>query len=1041
MRIARVISLALLLTFAGAADARAGFLVPLIAGSVFAATTAGAILTFGLNVVAGFGASLLLNKVFAKKPQQASSPKGVGGVELDMRVDAQVPFMLLVGRATTGGSLAYAKTYGRRGDIDNSDLIEIVSLADHPCHGLVRVMVEGQDVELLEAEGDRGNPIAGYDGKLAMRFFDGSQAAADPFTVAALGGASNMRWTEDHLGTGITYARQHSLYQQELVPGRLRWRYVIDGIRLYDPRKDSTVFGGAGAHRFGDLDTHEFTANLALIAYNILRGIRVKDHTGAPIHFYGLEDTSAAQFPLDVWFAAMNECDLPVEVAGGGTEPQYHGGGEISIDTEPLEASREILKSCGGRLVENGGIFKLYVGPPGLPVLTINDDMLLASTEDTFRPILPLERRINYITGSYTSPADGYTTKVAPDRGRPDWEAIDRRRLPTDLSMPMVQSGRQAQQLMEQAINRLRRQRKHLVPLPPIAFICEPGDVIAWNSVRNGYVGKELELDAAEYQTNLNTIASLTECDPSDYDPLETLLPEADGRLVTTLPAPKVITGFEARGVKLQGDAGTVIAAIEVAWTDPEDGDAIGVSWEIRQQERPDNLTAGRADGAEIVRAELVHVTGGLQSLTVYEIRVRFISANGYPTEWSLWIPVTTPDVRYTFSDLSEQLRYESLEKYQAILADTQEHVRQLAQLVAEVDAAGGENKEEIDRKLLRERGKARAEIREALRVAVGPNSAVAEMLQELRAALGNVEANMTARFVVGVTPDGALALYELRLNAGNAFGSQRLIARDDGQGGVYVDIEYIANRLFIRGPNGNAIAPFIVEAGPPQKIYLNGDVLIPQSVSGGFLDFLSGNIRILRSDQIEAEVITAEKVVSNSLMRFDFWNSQDIGNEHLYVPWTHITPGSGPYLVTQQNITLLDKTVDVPNGRFQFCIQAHGLNAYWLRSVAGNVPEPVPNMFGTALTLAGGWCLPGVYEFLIDDTVVLRQSVTSNTEFFEVTAQRLTNVKRNAGPVRFRARFTAGPWQMSMGGLPSNNSINIFIRTELSVLQLAIVD
>jgi hypothetical protein len=130
------------------------------------------------------------------------------------------------------------------------------------------------------------------------------------------------------VGRGRSYAANGYTYNQELVQGLLRWRYVIDGIRLYDPRFDSTVPGSSGAQRFSDLSTHVFTRNLAVIAYNILRGIRVADHAGISRHFYGLEGTAAEQLPLDNWFAAMNECDFVVY-----GEPLFHGGAEIGVNT------------------------------------------------------------------------------------------------------------------------------------------------------------------------------------------------------------------------------------------------------------------------------------------------------------------------------------------------------------------------------------------------------------------------------------------------------------------------------------------------------------------------------------------------------------------------------------------------------------------------------------------------------------------------------------------------------------------------------------
>jgi hypothetical protein len=77
---------------------------------------------------------------------------------------------------------------------------------------------------------------------------------ADGVAVTAFSAAANP-WTLDHVGVGRCYARTHYIYDPELVRGRLPWKFVAKGIRLYDPRKDSTVPGGSGSHRYDQLAT------------------------------------------------------------------------------------------------------------------------------------------------------------------------------------------------------------------------------------------------------------------------------------------------------------------------------------------------------------------------------------------------------------------------------------------------------------------------------------------------------------------------------------------------------------------------------------------------------------------------------------------------------------------------------------------------------------------------------------------------------------------------------------------------------------------
>src|SRR3990167_1063814 len=118
--------IALAALIASAVPAHAGFLIAPIVGAIIGT---GAIATFIGNLVVAalsIGISLLL------KPKKIQRAGDSGGVELDIRIDALVPMSLIVGRAVLAGSREYIESYGT----NNTDCIEIIALADHPCEGL-----------------------------------------------------------------------------------------------------------------------------------------------------------------------------------------------------------------------------------------------------------------------------------------------------------------------------------------------------------------------------------------------------------------------------------------------------------------------------------------------------------------------------------------------------------------------------------------------------------------------------------------------------------------------------------------------------------------------------------------------------------------------------------------------------------------------------------------------------------------------------------------------------------------------------------------
>ena len=817
-----LIALAALVVSADAAHA-APLIAPII-GAVFGIGAAAAGVVASIVVgVASIGLSLLL------RPKQPAEQGG--GVELQTRSDPLAPETLIVGRAVTGGTrVAPPTTYGN----NNQNCIEFIALADHPCEGLVKAFVDGQEAALTDTATTRGFTVDGYDAKLALRFFDGSQTDADAFAVAALSAHPERPWTNDHKGLGRTFARLHSIYDKEKVPGLLPWKFVVDGIPLYDPRLDTTV-GGSGAHRFADLDTHAFTANLAVIAYNIVRGIRVKDENGDPVHFYGLKGTPAANVPLDVWFAAMNEADVPVALDAGGTEPQFHGGLEIQVSTEPLEAIRQVLKATGGRFVENGGIYKLYLGAPGLPVATFDDGIVPANRSDLFEPILPLERKVTYVAGTFVSPDDGWIEKEAPVRIDTALEDSLGDRFEADLDAPMVQSGPHMQRLMQQVLARAKQQHRHSLPLPPALFGVEPGDVLEWNSERNGYEDKLFEVTGCEIDASLITVAHLLEVDPADYDwEASDELPQAIGSIVQHRPAPKIIDDFDAQPYTHIGTTGQKRAGIRYTWTPPEDDDLARFRIQIRLAASPTEIVNHDFDEPEIGAGI---VLSGLAGATNYETRGRPESFNGFGTEWSLWIPITTPNVGVGVDELSAEMQAlinQLRAGFDAWLAGKidalQEQIEQMAAANAGAYAVSDENLNESVKVIGQRVGGSEAQIIQAQSAIAENEKAIADFFVGLRTINPQGEAETQFRISAAALPEGALGGAELSVRA--------------GVGGA---IAKAALRLLAFASPGGAIARAEIEAEQADIIFPSGRRLKLQAVgqTDGFADapLVAGNI------------------------------------------------------------------------------------------------------------------------------------------------------------------------------------------------------
>lgn len=803
LRFLVLVSLVLILTVTSASPAEAGMLISAIVGAVFTGlgATAVSLISAGITMAIGLGVSLIGRRILKNRMDKSQA----GGVEMDVQVDDDVPEAIILGRFITAGSLVYLETFGKNGDTENSDMVEIITVADVPTVGLVELFVDGEKKTFSANHPiDGGKIVADHDGDLSIKYWDGSQTTADSWVVSKLGTHSERPWTNNHVGRGRSFVRLHYRFNPDEVEGRKRFRYVIDGMRLYDPRLDSTN-DGSGSHRYDDLSTHAFTQNLPLMIYNILRGIQISTGSGTEL-IYGL-GIAAEDLPNDIWFAAMNEADEEDDA----DRRKYWGGVEIYVDQEPLEVIRELAAAMGARFVEIGGTYKLYLTPVMTPVITINDGFLRADRDDVFRPVITLEGRINYLTGAYLDPDTWQPNKDTPPLKDADWEAEDGRRLPEDFTNYVIQSAEHFQRVRQQLFLRSRNQRRHDLPLSRLALLLEPGDVMEWNSERNGYVEKLFEVDAVDYAWDLSVEAHITELDPNDYDW------DADTDYVAPTPvsinnprpAAVVISDFDVEGVIVVGDNGSRKVGVEFTWTDPDDPSVVGVEMRVRRVSDP-NETASFSHNDPTT--EIVTFVASFAEATSYEAQARFVKLNG-STSWTLWIPFTTPSVGVSLDelDLTLQARLQHLEEsipndLFTLRQDLDEIAGAISTHVTTLSSMVGKAREAIGIR----HGELTAGIEEVRYVAATNGEVLAAFLLDLFAVNPDTgEAYVNFRAIAQAATDGALAAVAFQLRAGQAetdewaVAALELAALYDAVDDLYYSrIQMIADRinLVVRG-------------------------------------------------------------------------------------------------------------------------------------------------------------------------------------------------------------------------------------------------
>lgn len=615
--------------------------------------------TFAAGAALGAGAGILtqvairlatsvalsaLSTALGPKPKKPTIP----GLRTDATLSGGInPEGFVLGRFAVNGVLAAPwMSHGTAGKTPNAYLNYVIELQGVPGAELDGVLVNGEAVPILEDDPhpDYGRRLGGrFEGRAWVRYHDGSQTEADAMLLAKYPAPLARPWTSDMVGHGIAYVVLTCQYDREVFTAFPTAQWVLKGLRLYDPRKDSTA-GGSGSQRWANPATWTFTENQAVMIYNVLRGITLP---GGEVWGGGIP---AEDLPFAVGAAAMDACDEPVDDGDGGTEPQFRAGREVFVDDEPFGVIEALLDTCCGKLAERGGVWTIRVGAPALPVLDFTDDDLLADAPDTYAPFPRLTEIYNAISATWTSEADAWQPRDAEALTNPAWEAEDDgRRLMASVELGPVTSGTQVQRLMAAMITDHRRMRVHQVVLPPVAIALDVLDTVAWTSASNGYTAKLFEVVRIERELQTGRVAvTLREIDPEDFEPAA-VIPVAPVDSAPALPAAQGVPGWTVAPWTVK-DAGSNDRrpALRCTWDADAADDARGLRIALR-------LNGAAGDGSEVAVADLragEYIVTEVLPDTAYQARARLVVDR--PTAWSAWKGATTPDLRILEADLAD---------------------------------------------------------------------------------------------------------------------------------------------------------------------------------------------------------------------------------------------------------------------------------------------------------------------------------------------------------------------------------------------------
>lgn len=582
--------------------------------------------SFIISSIISFGLSKLLAPKVKGNDRQADT------LQLNLGENAREA---LFGTVATGGQLVDAADKTRYSGYDNGAEILVIKLADHEIDSLVGFYVNDEYVPWTGSGTYHAFDNSFVEG-LRVYLQTGTQTQTVPSYVTTEW-SSFWPTTKTMKGCAHVFVEYADTKDRDIWPaGRPRFVWVVKGAKLYDPRKDSTVSGGSGSHRWGTPSTYEWSDNAYLCRYNWVRGI----FNGT--HLMVGRGLTAIEAPPERAIARANTCDETVSLKAGGTEKRYRANGLVKSTDTAIDVEEWFAAAMAGDLVDRDGVVDIDPGEARTPVWTITDGDMLDGETRVYNRHLGENQRVNTVVARYVEPTQRYEAVAAPMRRDAADVTADGRPYETTLDLQFVQSGTQAQRIAEIKRRQGRLERSFQCTVGPRYIGAESGDWVTLTSDR--WLGGDsivCVITAVQIGVDFKVTLGLREIASSVYSwtaASDELTPGTVVASSTSAPAAISVTSFAAAAAVLTTAAGSV-PAIQCTWAAFTDASVTGVLLQVRKSGET-TITPTTMSDATVLEA---FVTAGVGAQQAMQVRAKAISnVPGRKSNWTSWTNVTT---------------------------------------------------------------------------------------------------------------------------------------------------------------------------------------------------------------------------------------------------------------------------------------------------------------------------------------------------------------------------------------------------------------
>lgn len=468
--------------------------VAIAAGAV--ALIATAVGTFGIGTAAFSALALKVGAIAGVVATAASlganlltKPPPARGSETRIQVGVEPPSPYLMGEAYSGGILRHDVAYG-------PTLKEV----PNPYRGMVMVYsVAGPLAALMALQADFEAIPSFYTGFL----YTDTQLGSSPETSALTPNWSGMPgWGASSKLSGqaaILWNLKFDKDGKRFASGLPNLGAVWQGVKVYDPREDSTYPGGSGAQRIDDEATWEYSDNPALHAVAYAYG---RYQNGKKVFGIG---QPAEGIDLARFAAWANVCE-----ANG-----WRISGTIYEPGDRWANLKDIMAAGGAEPVVTGGVLSVRYRAPQVALATITENDI-ADDDLTITAMQSYRERVNGIVPKFRSPDHNWEFVSAEKVSVPAYVTEDGEEKDEERQWNLVRDADQVAQLAAYALQDARE-------LGPIEITLKP----QWRWVKPGSC---FTLDLPSLDFEGDAVLLQREIDPATMKVKCTFIGETEGK-------------------------------------------------------------------------------------------------------------------------------------------------------------------------------------------------------------------------------------------------------------------------------------------------------------------------------------------------------------------------------------------------------------------------------------------------------------------------------------------------------------------------------